>query len=115
MADALKHLPQLPRPELHQLQRLLEPMPEQAASSFASHYQTQRKDPLILLLLTAMGFLGLAGLGRFYLGQIGMGLVYVITIGFLFIGTIVDVVRHQNLALESNEEIAVRIAGNMGG
>ena len=115
MADALKHLPQLPGPELHQLQRLLEPMPEQAASSFASHYQTQRKDPLTLLLLTALGFLVLAGLGRFYLGQIGMGIVYLISVGFLFIGTIVDLVRHQNLALKSNAEIASRIARNIGG
>ena len=115
MADARKHMPQLPRQELHQLQRLLEPMPEQSASSFASHYQTQRKDPPILLLLTAIGLLGLAGWGRFYLGQVGMGLLYVITIGFLFIGTIVDLCRHKNLALRSNEEIAGRIAANIGG
>ena len=115
MADARKHMPQLPRQELHQLQRLLEPMPEQSASSFASHYQTQRKDPPILLLLTAIGLLGLAGWGRSYLGQVGMGLLYVITIGFLFIGTIVDLCRHKNLALRSNEEIAGRIAANIGG
>jgi len=42
------------------------------------------------VLLIIPSFFGIAGLHRFYLGQIGMGLLYLFTFGFLGIGLIID-------------------------
>lgn len=42
------------------------------------------------LILCALGFVGLAGIHKFYEGKIGMGILYLFTGGFFFIGTILD-------------------------
>ena len=42
------------------------------------------------VLLIIPSFFGIAGLHRFYLGQIGMGLLYLFTFGFIGIGLVID-------------------------
>jgi len=42
------------------------------------------------VLLIIPSLFGIAGLHRFYIGQIGMGLIYLFTFGFLGIGLIID-------------------------
>jgi TM2 domain-containing membrane protein YozV len=42
------------------------------------------------VLLIIPSFFGIAGLHRFYLGQAGMGILYLFTFGFLGIGLIID-------------------------
>jgi TM2 domain-containing membrane protein YozV len=42
------------------------------------------------VLLIVPSFFGIAGLHRFYLGQVGMGILYLFTFGFLGIGLIID-------------------------
>ena len=42
------------------------------------------------VLLIVPSFFGIAGLHRFYLGQVGMGLLYLFTFGFLGIGLLID-------------------------
>ena len=60
-----------------------------------------------MILLTALlGFVGLAGVHRFIVGQIGMGILYLLTAGLCFIGTIVDLINHKKLALEYNQRVA---------
>ncbi|MDB5115968.1 MAG: hypothetical protein JWQ79_1460, partial [Mucilaginibacter sp.] len=43
---------------------------------------------------------------RFIVGQIGMGILYLFTIGLCFIGSIMDLVNHKTLALEYNQKMA---------
>ena len=60
-----------------------------------------------MILITALlGLFIVAGIHRFIMGQIGMGLLYLFTIGLCFIGTIVDLVNHQKLAFEHNQKMA---------
>lgn len=60
-----------------------------------------------MILITALlGLIGFAGIHRFIMGQIGMGILYFFTAGLCLIGTIIDLVNHQKLTFEHNQRIA---------
>jgi TM2 domain-containing membrane protein YozV len=42
--------------------------------------------------------------------QIGLGIIYLLTLGLCFIGTIVDLINYQKIAFEYNTKIAREIA-----
>ena len=110
MADVLRYMPELEGEEMLYVQNLLDPMTDDQAMTFAAAYRGQRRDPSTVMLLTLLGFIALAGVQRFYIGQIGMGLLYLFTAGLCFIGTIVDLVSHKKLAFEYNRRKAHDIA-----
>jgi TM2 domain-containing membrane protein YozV len=92
--------------ELGYIQGLMKNMDEDQASLFAQVYRARRKDAQMILILTLIGFFGFAGLHRFVLGQIGLGILYILTVGLCFIGTIVDLVNYKSLAYEYNVKVA---------
>lgn len=51
-----------------------------------------RKSKIVALILCILGFFGLAGLHRMYVGKVGSGICYLITCGWFGIGTIVDLI-----------------------
>ncbi len=54
----------------------------------------QPKQKAMALILCILGlFVGIHGLHDFYCGKIGMGIIKLLTLGFLGVGTIVDTVR----------------------
>ena len=113
MADIMRVMPELEGEELMYVRDLVEPMTDDDAILFANAYRSQRRDSTNVLLLTILGFVVLAGLQRFYVGQIGMGIAYLLTAGFCFIGTIVDLINHKSLALKYNQEKAANIVATM--
>jgi hypothetical protein len=54
---------------------LIKEWDEQRAQQFATVYRARRKDPQTILLTTLLGFVVIAGVQRFILGEIGMGLL----------------------------------------
>ena len=92
--------------ELAFLQQATSTLDENGHKQFFMLYAGKRKSPQDILLFTLLGFLVVAGVQRFVLGQIGMGLLYLFTGGFCLIGTIVDLVNHKSLALEYNKNMA---------
>ncbi|AWW28911.1 hypothetical protein DN752_01495 [Echinicola strongylocentroti] len=106
MANVLKHLPELEGMELGYIQGILKNMDDEQAGLFAQVYRARRKDSQMVLILALLGFFGFAGLHRFVLGQIGLGILYFFTIGLCWIGTIVDLVNYKSLAYEYNIKIA---------
>jgi len=106
MARVIDVLPEISGEEMLYVQALIKDLDDEKARSFASVYRTRRKDPQMILITTLLGFVGFAGVHRFIMGQIGMGILYFFTAGLCLIGTIVDLVNHQKLAFEHNQKIA---------
>ncbi len=69
-------------------------------------YSGKRRKAQDVLLITLIGFVFVAGIQRFYVGQIAMGIIYLITLGFCGIGTIIDLINHKDLANEYNRKMA---------
>ena len=71
--------------------------------------RTEREySPGIAFLLWLACLFGLCGLHRFYLGRPISGFLYLITLGFLGIGQIIDLARLDGMVDRSNLEIAER-------
>jgi len=109
MANIFELLPELQGDELLYIEDLLKDADDDMARRFSVIYRSRRKDPMTILILTLIGFLGIAGIQRFYLDQIGMGLLYLLTAGICFIGTIVDIVTYKKLAFDNNYRVAQEI------
>jgi TM2 domain-containing membrane protein YozV len=111
MANLLQLMPSIENEELMYIQVLIKDFNDSQAHQFALIYNSRRKDPQTILLLTLVGFLGVAGVQRFILDQVGMGLLYLFTVGLCFIGTIIDLINYKNLAFEYNQKVARQVAG----
>lgn len=113
MMNVLLYLPELQGQEMNYVQMLLNNCTEEQATQFAQIYRARRKDPTLILITCLLGFFVLAGVHRFILGQIGMGILYLFTGGLCLIGTIVDLVNYQTLAFEYNQQMANEVATMM--
>ena len=103
-------MPMLEGEELVYIQGILKDMSDDQARQFANIYNVRRKDPQTILLVTLLGFLGVAGVQRFLTNQIGMGLLFFFTAGLCLIGTIVDLVNYKRIAFEYNYDVARQVA-----
>lgn len=110
MSKILKHLPELEGDEQVEVARLVNEMSETQAEHFARIYRSRRRDPVHILILSAVGFAGVAGLQRLYGEEIGLGLVYLFTAGLCVVGTIHDVIKYKDIAYRYNREIALDVA-----
>lgn len=109
----LEHMPELEGDEMQYINRLLNDIPEDEIETFVRVYEARRKDPILLLILALIGFFGVAGIHRFFVGHIGMGILYILTAGLCFIGTIVDMINYKSFAFEYNRKIALEVKGEL--
>lgn len=98
-------LPGITPQEYSYLQSATQGLNEQQLRTFLMIYSGKRKNPSDILLLTLLGFIWIAGVQRFVIGQIGMGILYLLTGGLCFIGTIVDLINHKQLTFEHNQRM----------
>lgn len=110
MSNVLRYLPELEGDEQVEVARLLNEMSDAQAEHFARIYRSRRRDPTHILILTAVGFLGAAGLQRFYVEEFGMGVLYLLTAGVCVIGTLYDLFNYRDLALRYNRDVALDVA-----
>jgi len=106
MAKIIDVLPEVTGEEMLFLQQLISSYTDDKARSFATVYRSRRREPMLILVLTLVGFVGFAGIQRMLTDQIGMGILYFFTAGLCFIGTIVDAINYQKMALEYNSKVA---------
>lgn len=110
MARVQDFLPVVSFEEMSFLDSYFSRMSDDQAKEFAMYYSSKRKDATTVLILTLLGFMGLAGIHRFILGQVGMGILYFFTGGLCWIGTIIDLVNHKTLTNEFNMKAAQEVA-----
>jgi TM2 domain-containing membrane protein YozV len=106
MARVIDLFPEATGEEMVYLQNILKDMDDEKAKQFINIYRARRKEPMLILVTALVGFVAVAGVHRFILGQIGMGILYLFTGGLCLIGTIVDLVNYQKLAFENNQKVA---------
>lgn len=113
MKKIFELLPELEGDESQYISHLIEDMDDESAKTFATVYRSRRRDPILLLIFALIGLFGIAGIHRFFVGHIGMGVLYLLTAGLCFIGTIVDMINYKNFAFEYNREIAQEVMREM--
>jgi TM2 domain-containing membrane protein YozV len=96
--------------EFQYVQQVMAGMDEQQARQFVMYYSGKRQSASDLLLYTLLGLIIVAGVQRFVIGQIGMGILYFLTGGLCLIGTIVDAINHKSLANDFNQKMALESA-----
>lgn len=115
MAKVIRYMPELEGEEQIHVATLMRSMNEEQAEQFAHVYRQRRRDPTITLVMALVGFFGIAGIHRFFLNQIGMGILYLLTGGLCAIGTIVDLINYKNLTARYNigeaDDVAMLIRG----
>lgn len=114
MSNVLDYLPQLEGDEQLYVAKLVNDMSDEQAEKFARVYRERRKDPQMILLMALVGFVAVAGVHRFVVDEIGMGLLYLFTAGLCFIGTIVDVINYRDIAFRYNRRQADEVASLVG-
>jgi len=86
-------------------------MSDHQKMAFLSQYNTVKKDRTIALVLSL--FLGLYGIDRFYLGDVGLGVVKLVTCGGFLVWALVDLFLVMGRADEINRNLAQQIAAQI--
>jgi TM2 domain-containing membrane protein YozV len=107
------YLPELDEPERSFIERLTTGMSQENVQQFAAAYRQVRKDPQTLQLMAVIGIVAIPGLHRFWVGQVGIGFLFLLTWGLLLFGTVTDIIKYRELAFTYNERVARRIAHNL--
>ena len=103
MADLIRYMPELAGEEAQYVGSLLANMTDEQAANFTFAYRSQRRAETTFLILSMFS------LGRFYLGQIGMGILYVFTASLCFVGAIADLINHKKIVSEYNKTVAQKV------
>ncbi len=118
MSKIIRYMPELQGDEQVYVATLIKDMTDEQAEHFAHVYRTRRKEPTTTLILALLGFFVIAGVHRFYLDRPGLGVLWLLTGGLCFVGTIVDAVNYKTLTAKYNmkqaEEVAFLIKGAIG-
>lgn len=95
------------------VEQVTDKLNDEELKRFAMMYQGKRQDSQNILIFTLLGFVGLAGIQRFMVGDIALGVLYFFTAGLCFIGTIVDLVNYKSITIDYNRKKAMEIVNMM--
>ena len=104
-------MPGMQPEEMMFIQELMKEMTDDEQKQFLMYYQGKRKDHQTMLIFTLIGFFGVAGVQRFVLGDVVLGILYFLTVGFCGIGTIVDAINIKGMTIDFNQKQAIEVAG----
>lgn len=104
--DPYVSLPGITPGEVAMLSQTASGLTDEQKQRFFQIYVTKRKNPQEIMLYILFGFVGVAGLHKFILGEVTMGVLYLFTAGFFFVGTIMDLVNYQDITNQYNQKMA---------
>ncbi len=110
MPQAMTYLPSIEGQELMFVQAIFDQLTDQEAQQFSLAYMQRRRDPSMILIMIIVAMVFLPGLHRFFLDKVGSGIVHLLTCGWCWIATIIDLVNHKKLTFEYNAKVASEIA-----
>lgn len=114
--DIMVLLPKAESAEIEYLAGIIHDMDDADRKSFLRIYKGRRMDPILLLAFSiGAPFAGISGIHRFMMGQIGMGILYLLTGGLCMIGNIIDAINYKSMTWEHNRKIADEIYGSLHG
>ena len=96
--------------ELALVQEIMTGMSDAQQQQFLLLYSGKRKDQQTMLLICLIGLLGIAGIHRLISGDVVLGILYLLTAGFCFIGTIIDAINIKSITFEYNRKQAMESA-----
>ncbi|RFZ92581.1 TM2 domain-containing protein [Mucilaginibacter conchicola] len=99
-------LPGISPEEIAMLSQTTAGLSDAQKQSFYQIYVGKRKNPQEIMLFILFGFLGVAGLHKFLTGQTTLGVVYLFTAGLFFVGTVMDLINHQDITNQYNQKMA---------
>lgn len=105
--DLMKQIPAVEPDELAFLNAFTSDLSSEKLQVFIAVYNGKRKKTETILICCLLGFVAAAGIQRFVIGQVGMGILYLFTGGLCLIGTIVDIINHKQLTFEYNQKAAM--------
>ena len=94
-----------------EFQRLIESLPASMKEEFLHAYVLQIKNPLLALGLDT--FVGFFGIDRFYVGDIGLGILKLLTVGGLGIWILIDLILIGGRVYEKNLKLGYKIKNRM--
>lgn len=112
--DLLFMIPGIDMDELSFLKSFTKELDSEQLKTFAMLYNSERRKADHILIGGLLGLFAVAGVQRFMVNQIGMGILYFFTAGLCFIGTIIDLINYRQLALEFNQQVAIRVMRVVG-
>lgn len=99
-------IPGMDHEEYQFLEHVSRNLREDQFNTFVAVYNGKRIKSEMILVGGLLGLFAIAGVQRFMLNQIGMGILYLLTGGLCLIGTIVDLVNYKKLTFEYNQSKA---------
>lgn len=110
----LSQIPNITSEEMLYLEHLTKNLSPDQLQTFILIYNGKRRTNDMMLLFCLLGLILIPGIQRFVTGQIGMGFLYLFTVGLCFIGSILDIVNYRNLAYEYNQKVALEAIALVG-
>ena len=104
--NLINMVPSIEGEELVYLQQITQELNEQQLMNFIAAYNGKRRTSDQILIGCVIGYIGIAGVQRFMVRQNVMGILFLFTAGFCFIGTIIDTINHRRLTFEYNQQMA---------
>ena len=71
--------------------------------------RAERKDYGTMMAFACIGFVGIAGINRFVMGEVGLGILWLLTFGLCGIGTIIDLVTMRGNVDRFNYDLELRL------
>ncbi len=114
MARVVDYIPQAEGNERSYLELVAKHTTDEQFVRFIQAYAPERKEANTTLILCILGFCGVSGIHRFYLRKIGTGIIYFLTGGLFYIGTILDILNYRDMNSSENVIIASHIVDVLG-